>query len=159
MPSKEKPQDLNWINSTTQGLTTLVTQTINKLRQENFPHLHIPPNRSMSPTQLPELLPSAPHLPALRPLSPQAPPWERATRRRQRREVSTRSFMRHQIYILIYKEEKRQCLNPSSSPYSPSRCRTPAPPGHTGPGPSYSQDLSVCLLLQPMAERGEGGRS
>ena len=61
--------------------------------------------------------------------------------------MSTRSFMRHQIYILIYKEEKRQCLNPSSSPHGPSRCRPPLSPGPTVPGPSYSQGLSVSTAV------------
>lgn len=86
------------------------------------------------------------------------------TSRRQRREVSTRSFMRHQIYILMYKEEKRQCLNPSSSPYSPSHCCPPPSPSPGVPGPSYSQGLSVCLYCSPWwrgereagAEKGAG---
>lgn len=63
--------------------------------------------------------------------------------------------MRHQIYILIYKEEKRQCLNPSSSPYSPSGCCPPPPPSPWVPDLHTARVyLSV---LQPMVGGGEEG--
>lgn len=60
--------------------------------------------------------------------------------------------MRHQIYILIYKEEKRQCLNPISSPYNPARCCPPPPLSPMVPDPLHSQGLSVCTA----AHGGEG---
>ena len=146
---KGKPQDLNWINSKAQTLATLLSKLL--MKQTSKPHSppHLPSNQTLSPIQLSELLSSAPHLPGLRPLSQGLHHGGGGTSRRQRQEMSTRSFMRHQIYILIYKEEKRKCLNPRSSPYSPSRCCPPPPPNPGVPGLSYSQGLSVCLYCSP----------